>query len=277
MKNSKKTWLWEIIPPMLEGEDTPPIGSSYLFGTIHIRDQRAFTFLEAALNYLSICNVVVTEFDLDEAEQFSSGSSLDLPADFKLRDALSEKHMARLDKLFQWQIGMPLGHFENMHPFVLTSLLTESIMSRDMPLSLDQTIWQAGKGQGKKMAGLESYDFQMNLIQTFPIKEQVKMLKSIIRNFKSFRKKQLHLVDLYAQAELSEIYQQAKRQSGAFRKPLLHHRNISMAESIAAMAETDTHFFAVGGGHLPGKNGLIRLLKKKGFKVKPVKLNSQKS
>ncbi|MBK7007834.1 MAG: TraB/GumN family protein [Saprospiraceae bacterium] len=36
-------------------------------------------------------------------------------------------------------------------------------------------------------------------------------------------------------------------------------------------SQTTNHLFAVGAGHLAGSNGVIHLLRKEGYKVKPVK------
>jgi uncharacterized protein YbaP (TraB family) len=54
------------------------------------------------------------------------------------------------------------------------------------------------------------------------------------------------------------------------RKLLLYERNTIMAERFAEIARQESLFCAVGAGHLSGKKGLLRLLKKEGFKVRPI-------
>jgi TraB/PrgY/gumN family len=51
---------------------------------------------------------------------------------------------------------------------------------------------------------------------------------------------------------------------------LLVHRNIKMAQRMDSMAHIRNSFFAVGAAHLPGEDGLIKLLQAKGFSVTPV-------
>ena len=53
--------LWRITPPH-GGPD------SYLFGTMHVRDLRAFEWLETAQNHLAQCEVFATEFDFNEID-----------------------------------------------------------------------------------------------------------------------------------------------------------------------------------------------------------------
>jgi uncharacterized protein YbaP (TraB family) len=46
-----------------------------------------------------------------------------------------------------------------------------------------------------------------------------------------------------------------------------------MANRIAEFTNQHTIFAAIGAGHLGGKKGVLRLLKKKGFTVKPIKMS----
>jgi len=267
MNNRKNTWLWKIT-----GENLP--GDSYLFGTIHSKDLRAFTYLEEALNYLSECDAVATEFNLDEMENRSSADSLNMPPDFSLTKELGPRLIKRLEKLFLEYIGLPFRAFDNMHPFVITSLLTEAVLNNDMPMSLDKTIWVAAKENNKFLDGLETYDMQMKLIGEMDLNLQIKMVKQMIRNFKAFRRNQNKLIKLYEKADLGTVNKVSRKQGGAFRKVLLYRRNEYMADRIFELSHKEKFFFAVGGAHLPGKRGLIRLLKKMGCKVSPVQLST---
>ncbi len=267
MRKRKNTWLWQ-----LTGESLP--GHSYVFGTIHSKDMRAFTYVENALTYLKECDAVATEFNLDEMEARSSAESLNMPEGFSLAEAIGPRYSVQLEKLFLQYIGLSFRAFHNMHPFVITSLLTEAVMSSDMPMSLDQTIWEAAKENSKALDGLETYDMQMNLIAKMDMSLQLRMIKQMLRNFKAFRKNQEKLIALYQKADLGTINKVSRKQSGGFRKELLFNRNVYMAERIFKLSQEQKFFFAVGGAHLPGKMGLIRLLKKMDLKVSPVPLES---
>jgi len=266
MKKKNNTWLWQIA-----GEDLP--GYSYLFGTIHSKDIRAFTFLESALEYMKECDAVATEFNLDEMESRSSADSLNMPNDFSLVNIIGPRYTDRLEKIFIQYIGLSFRAFHNMHPFVITSLLTEAVMNNDMPMSLDKTIWSAAKENNKTLDGLETYDLQMNLIAEMDIRLQIKMIKLLLRNFKSFKKQQNKLIELYQKADLGTINQVSRKQSGALRKQLLYNRNAFMSNRIVELSKEKKFFFAVGGAHLPGKLGMIRLLKKMGLKLRPIGLD----
>ena len=58
---------------------------------------------------------------------------------------------------------------------------------------------------------------------------------------------------------------------GNFEKELIDKRNIKWTPIIEAAAKEAPSFFAVGAGHLGGKNGVINLLRRKGYSVSPVR------
>ncbi len=74
----------------------------------------------------------------------------------------------------------------------------------------------------------------------------------------------------YADGEIQALYQSAKKDAKGMRKILLYRRNKLMAKRFGEIARTQSLFCAVGAGHLAGGKGMLRLLKKAGFKVKPI-------
>ena len=51
---------------------------------------------------------------------------------------------------------------------------------------------------------------------------------------------------------------------------LLDNRNQKWAEMLPAQMQEKPLFIAVGALHLPGENGMINLLRQKGYQVDPV-------
>jgi uncharacterized protein len=56
----------------------------------------------------------------------------------------------------------------------------------------------------------------------------------------------------------------------AFQEALIDVRNRTMAEGAAPLIEKGGAFIAVGALHLPGKDGLVELLRQQGFRVEAV-------
>ena len=60
--------------------------------------------------------------------------------------------------------------------------------------------------------------------------------------------------------------------SDAFREKFLYRRNEIQANSIDSIIRHTSLFAGVGAAHLPGNRGVIELLRKKGYKLRPVKM-----
>ncbi|HHH50556.1 MAG TPA: hypothetical protein ENK52_06225, partial [Saprospiraceae bacterium] len=60
MKKRKNSLLWK-----LERADCP--SPAYLFGTMHVKDKKAFQFLSLIQEKILLCEAFATEFNLEEA------------------------------------------------------------------------------------------------------------------------------------------------------------------------------------------------------------------
>ena len=82
------------------------------------------------------------------------------------------------------------------------------------------------------------------------------------------------LVEIYKEQKFSKSLAFMHANMGdmlEYKDVLLDNRNKAWIEKIKAFANEKPTLFAFGAGHLGGDNGLIELLKKEGYKVKPLK------
>lgn len=130
--------------------------------------------------------------------------------------------------------------------------------------------------EGKRIAELESAQFQLELLDTLPEDLQLFLLEDAVSNpltekeleqmFEAWESGDLHAMEQLAiqdeedSPELEEVY-----------KILIDDRNISMTEKIVTYLEdTEDYFVVVGAGHLTGDSGIINLLQNNGYS--PVQL-----
>ncbi len=270
MKKKNKTLLWSIESSSSEAGANPE--PSYVFGTMHVRDQRAFGFLEKVYAKIDACASFATEFNLEEMNRQATANMMDLPEGQTLEDLFPPKKYQKITKVFLKATGFPLSVFARSRPFMITSLISEAVLSKDMPFSLDESLWRYAKEKEKTLLGLETYQQQIEIIQNLPIEVQIKSLVDIARNFKKFRKQLLEMTESYAEADLQKLYQEARKNARGMRKILLYNRNVVMAEKIRDIMQEQSLCAAIGAGHLGGKRGVLRLLKGMGYRVKPVAL-----
>ncbi len=265
MKNKKKTWLWRI-----EHEDYP--APSYVFGTMHTKDKRVFKFLDVVKACIMNCEVFANEFNLEKSNELQSPDKLILPDGLTLLDLMGKKKYARVEKQLTQKLGLQMHWFDRAYPIIAINAISEIILSKDMPESLDMALFTFAKEQEKTIEGIETAQEQVEILNKLALKTQTQALVNAATNLSSYRKSILKMMEIYESFETNRLHKVAKKGIGGMRKVLLYDRNVKMADRIHAFAIDRTFFGAIGGGHLFGKKGVLKLLKAKGVVVSPIKM-----
>jgi uncharacterized protein YbaP (TraB family) len=83
------------------------------------------------------------------------------------------------------------------------------------------------------------------------------------------------MMALYNKKDLNSLLEfmdkSENKMMAAHNDVLLTNRNKNWIPKIEAVAKAKPTFFGVGAAHLAGENGVIKLLRKKGYKVEAVK------
>jgi uncharacterized protein len=255
--------LWKI-----EGEALPH--PSYLFGTMHVRDKRAFHQLEAVYKCIGQCEGYAAEFHLESGIGSMEAMAMQMPAGQKLSESLPKKKFKRYRQVLLKSTGVDLANFEKVLPFVVLNLATEQLLSQDMPEPLDQHLWEFAKQAGKSLHGIETFQEQLAVLAQIPLEMQVKMLGGICTNIGRYRQYLRRLAGHYEASELQQLYKMVKRNTKDMRQLMLYHRNKVMADRIGTLVRQQSAVVSIGAAHLSGGKGVLRLLKKEGFKVSPM-------
>lgn len=259
----KESLLWRITPA-----DGGP--ASYLFGTMHVRDLRAFKGLDLALRHLEECTVFATEFDFSETDPVALASALAIPGGRDLEQCLSPQAWRNLQHYSQKKFGMDAEQFRTQHPMSVSTALSMAFLLEESAHSLDETLWQYAKNSGKRTTGVESFADQLETLRTIPFEQHVKGLTWLLKNYQRHKQRLKKMMDRYSNGEIQALYKSAKKDAKGMRKILIFRRNKLMVNEFARIAQEEPLFCAVGAAHLAGEKGMLRLLKKQGFKVKPV-------
>lgn len=255
--------LWRITPPG-GGPD------SYLFGTMHVRDLRAFTWLELAQTKLAKCDVFATEFDFEEIEPEALQAALRLPEGQTLDTLLKPGVWKNLDRYTREKLGATAESFRHQHPMSVSTVLTAAFLMDESPQSLDETLWNHARLLGKQTAGVETFADQLLTLRSITLEQHLKSLTWLLKNLNRQKKRLKKMMAWYVAGDLQSLYKAAKKDAKGMRKVLIYRRNKRMTERFEEMATTQSLFCAVGAGHLPGDKGMLSLLRKKGFAVKAI-------
>lgn len=237
---------------------------------MHVQDGRAFTRLDEAREHISRCEVFATEFDFSDLDQGAMSMALQLPEGATLDQLLGRQAWKNLERYAQKHLGIPAEALLHQHPMNVGALLTAALMKENSPASLDETLWQFARQQGVETAGVETFAEQIETLGKIPFEAHVKNLVWLLKNYNRQKRRLRKMLDRYAEGDIQKLYESAKREAKGMRRVLLYERNKIMARRFAEIARDRALFCAVGAGHLAGEKGMLRLLKKAGFIVKPV-------
>jgi uncharacterized protein YbaP (TraB family) len=244
--------------------------TSYIYGTIHLRDKRVFAFADTVLDYLDVCDKLVLEMDLNPLILMQSANLMMLPADSTLHDVFQPDDLSVIKEKVKITTGMDFASVEKLKPVVLFSLVMQHQMKGDMSYTLDEYLYQKGVERDREIVGLETFEEQFRLLETIPLEIITEYLKDPARD-----EDELELmICCYLESDIEKLLQIMQKDETmiVLKKEFLDDRNRKMAESIGILMQDNCVLVAVGAGHLAGKNGLISLLKQKGYFAEPVDL-----
>ncbi|RWU10109.1 TraB/GumN family protein [Pedobacter chitinilyticus] len=243
---------------------------SYLFGTNHMLCESDYHMpqkVKDAMNSTEQSYLEINLADPNLAKETQKHMTTAQP----LSTLVSKEDAHYIDSLLQVKLKTSLKQLENIKPMLIVS----SIMQTSLPcklISFEGEIIKATKASNKEVKGLSSIEEQYSFLdKIFKPKDFVPYLKmwsdeELKRGFTELKgaylKEDLDKID-----ELMAAFYTAD--PDGYRN-LLPVRNHLWADRIPAIAKEKPTFFAVGCGHLQGKEGMIGILQAKGFKVTPV-------
>ena len=245
---------------------------SYLYGTIHIMDERVFAFDTTVLTALYSCDAFAMEVLMDELDLTGVSQSMLMPKGQTISNLLSKEDFKLLDNLCKEKLGTGILFLNRMKPFFVAGALEGGGFSKDKDTALDLFLLKKARENHKNCFGLEKYIDQIKAIDAVNIKEQVKMLEAMLHDTLKLTKEGDLLLNSYLNFDLDKLNElsQDTSMSKKFQKALITNRNKTMAKQFSKISKDQTLFCAVGAAHLVGDKGVLALLRKKGYTVEPV-------
>ncbi|MBK8626405.1 MAG: TraB/GumN family protein [Saprospiraceae bacterium] len=239
----------------------------YLFGTMHLATEEAYTYVDLAKKYILLSSRYAGEMDLNVSYQHDMTSYFVMGEGSRFQDFFRPKQYQKARKIILKAYGKDIAHLDQFTPFYIHNFLAELSLVKTKNGALDHFLWEFAMSAGKEMDGVESFDEQVRILQQIPMDYQIKSLKDSIKNLSTFRRNINHLNTLYAKGACEQLYKSSKKSMGRIRKVMIYDRNVNMKERIKALSSDKTCFFAIGTAHFPGGKGILALLKKDGYKI----------
>lgn len=255
--------------------------TSYLFGTMHSSDSRLQRFDNVWQHAFDACSVIAGETDLRGGSAEDMNSLLQsMVSDTTLEMVLSSEKVDAIRNYLSERLGSEMAHvLMNMQPFLLMVLMME--LPDDMSSMgdvMDIHLQDLAATKGMKVVGLETASEQLEVVNGVPYKYQAELLYEFVQMSSGGAQSDVmqfidsEMVDIYMRQCLEEFVglSNAIEMSDQLMNQLLTMRNIKFAERLAVMMKKEPVFCAVGALHLPADNGMIALLRSRGYVVAPV-------
>jgi uncharacterized protein YbaP (TraB family) len=243
--------------------------TSYLYGTIHIKDKRVLEFSDSVLTAFEKCDAFAIEVDLNPENLVLLSQRMILPDDTTLKDLFTEDEYKLVKTVVEDIVGVDILLFNKLKPIAILSLVMNFQFANDVDVSVDEYFYRKAIAEDKKVIGIETIEEQLEILETIPNNYIIDYFKNIDHSEEDMEM----IIKLYRSAELEKMLEMMQKDKSMvmIQKNLLTDRNKNMTERIQNMIDEQSTFIAIGAGHLPGKQGIIHMLTETGYNVEPVR------
>ena len=171
--------------------------------------------------------------------------------------------------------GFPPKTLDNMETWAAAFILLGN-QFKDLGLKNDQgvemTLRSAFAGQGKPIGELESNLEQLSFFDQLPEKAQRELLEGAIEKASTVRTDFNDMLTAWVRGDVKAIARSFNRDLAAspeLAQALIKQRNANWSKWIEQrMAQPGAVMVAVGAGHLAGRDSVVDLLKRDGYRVR---------
>jgi len=258
--SNENSLLWEV-----SGNGLPKL--SYLYGTIHMICGNDYFLSEKTKKAFNASESLFLEIDLSDPNELAFMQKAAMGTE-PLSKKLTSKQLTDLDIILRENTGMTIQQVDSFSMLTVLSLISMKSFGCENLKFYEMEFIGLAKESKKSIGGLETIEAQIQFLnKAYSDDEMIAMLKET--NGEETEK----MVRNYVKENLPELYKEIttpKLMNENSKKWLLEARNTNWAVKMPNIMKSQSTFFAVGAAHLLGDDGLINLLRKAGYSVKPV-------
>jgi uncharacterized protein YbaP (TraB family) len=263
-----KTFAWKA---------TGKGGTIYLMGSIHVMSESFYPLDPALEAAFKDSDLLVEEVDLaqmlDPMAQMSILTRGMLPSNQSLDKVVSPATLALVQKA-TGDLGPSAGPLMRFKPWMLAITLQGMELMKagfDPALGLDQHFYDQAKDGGKAVQGLETVEYQISRFDEMTMEQQDRMLAETLKELATETAMVGKLGDAWKAGDVATIERMALadiKSDPLMYQRLLVERNKNWMPKIEALfARPGKALVVVGAAHLVGPDGLIAMLKAKGYSI----------
>jgi uncharacterized protein len=263
-----KTFAWKI---------TGKGGVVYLVGSVHVLSADFYPVDPALDAAYKDADLLVEELDLaemaDPASQMAMLSRGMLPSATPLDKVISPETYALVSKRIT-ALGLPMEPFKLLKPWTIALMLQAVEWQHaglDPELGLDKHFYDRAQTDKKTVQGLETTEFQISRFDGMTMAQQERLLAESLKDVDAEMANMTKLVTAWRAGDVPGVEQivltEIKDDPMLYQR-LLVERNKTWLPKIEALFARRGHaFVVVGAAHLVGPDGVVAMLRAKGYTV----------
>ncbi len=248
---------------------------SYLFGTMHVSKKMVFHLSDSFYTAIQSCDMVALELNPEywQRDMFKMEASQKEMGDYFKNDT---RNYINEQSFRAGNYDDDLKSALTEEPTQINSLLYRTYQAEqdyEENTYLDLYIYQTGRKFGKKAGGVEDYyQTEKIIFEAYADMAKEKNKKQPGTDDQSMKDIEKQIEDAYKNGDLDllDSLEKLSFSSPAYLEKFLYKRNEIQANSIDTILKKNSLFVGVGAAHLPGARGVIELLRKKGYKLRPI-------
>lgn len=244
---------------------------SYLYGTMHVSNRVAYHLSEQFFDALKSVEAVGLETNPGEwlANMEKTGELLELN---QLRGFnYSNKNFYKNAFTVYFPEKKVLQSMLSYDPDIIDGLLYRQNKTHENfeeSTYIDLFIFQSASKLNKQIISLEDFATSEIKARLSALPDEEEEGREIYKDYYLLSKK---IEDAYRDGNLDMLDSLSKLSSSKNTlRFLINDRNVFFVNTMDSVLKTKTLFSGVGAAHLPGENGVIELLRKKGYTVEPL-------
>lgn len=268
LRADEKSLLWKI---------SKGPSSVYVLGSIHYLRSENYPLKKAILEAFETSKRLVLEIDLNATSGEAAQRLMLEKALFRDGTSLPQNISAETYQLAAeraTQLGIDMRILNPMKPwFAAINLIAIKLkaLGLDSRRGVDQYLAAEAKRRGKPTSGLETFEFQIGLLDQLSKQNQEAMLRETVRELDLLDRNIDEIVRSWVEGDeavLAKLLLAGMVEFPEIHQKVIVERNRRWAPEIEKLLEQGSGaLIVVGAAHLVGRDGVIEMLKTKGYSV----------
>lgn len=256
---------------------------NYLVGAMHLGDAHIKDLSDKVINAYKEMDALAVEVDTKESS-ININNYL-LPNGVTVDTLISEELNNKLEEFSSNHMLFPYEQYKRYKLGLFTDLISTTLYLElgYMTEGVDSYFLTLAHQENKEIISIETLEEQESFFSNYSDELYMLMIEDTIDTYDEQKEliKELYAAYLAGDAEKIkeavysdnetkevDISEKLKEELESYQKDMYDNRNLVMANAIENFLEEDKNVFVtVGAAHLVGDNGIIELLKGKGYKV----------